>query len=103
VRFEPSVVAWETLGRAELAAKRSVEAARAFEQVVNRPQERCDSYDAPACFRAMEATYWLGRLKDEAGDKAGAAPLLRRFVTAWAGASGRPMLEDATRRLGAAP
>ena len=51
----------------------------------------------------METTYWLGRLKDEAGDKAGAAPLLRRFVTAWAGASGRPMLEDATRRLGAAP
>ena len=62
--------------------------ARAYEQVVKRPQERCDSYDAPACYRAMEATYWLGRLKDEAGDKAGAAPLLQRFITTRAGASG---------------
>jgi tetratricopeptide (TPR) repeat protein len=103
VRYEPSVVAFETLGRANVAAKRGAEAARAFEQVVKRPQERCDSYDAPACYRVMEATYWLGRLKDEAGDKAGAAPLLQRFVTTWAGASGQPMLEDATRRLGASP
>ena len=78
------------------------DAAKGFEQVVNRPQDRCDSDDAPACYRAMEATYWLGRLKDEAGDRAGAEPLLRRFVTAWAGAAGQPMLEDATRRLGAA-
>jgi serine/threonine-protein kinase len=103
VRYEPSVVAFETLGRANVAAKRSPEAARAYEQVVKRPQERCDSYDAPACYRVMEATYWLGRLKDEAGDKAGAAPLLQRFVTTWAGASGQPMLEDATRRLGSSP
>jgi tetratricopeptide (TPR) repeat protein len=101
VRFEPSVVAYETLARADIAAKRYADAARSYEQVVSRPQERCDSYDAPACYRAGEATYWLGRLKDEAGDKAGAAPLLRRFVTAWAGASGQPMYEDATRRLGA--
>ncbi|HKP31062.1 MAG TPA: protein kinase [Gemmatimonadales bacterium] len=103
VRSERSVVAFETLGRASLAAKQWTVAAGAFEQVVNRPQERCDSYDAPACYRVMEATYWLGRLKDEAGDKAGAAPLLRRFVTTWAGASGQPMLEDATRRLGSSP
>jgi hypothetical protein len=103
VRYEPSVVAFETLGRANVAARRSAEAAQAYEQIVKRPQERCDSYDAPACYRVMEATYWLGRLKDDAGDKAGAAPLLQRFVRTWTGASGQPMLEDARRRLGSSP
>jgi hypothetical protein len=85
-----------------VAAKRNEDATAAYQQVVSRSHERCESYDAPACYRAVEATYWLGRLKDEAGDKEGAAPLLRRFVTAWAGASGQPMLEDAMRRLGPA-
>jgi hypothetical protein len=47
----------------------------------------------------MEATYWLGRLKDDAGDHAGALPLLERFATAWAGARGQPMYDDAVRRL----
>jgi serine/threonine protein kinase/tetratricopeptide (TPR) repeat protein len=99
VRFEPSTVAYETLARADLAAQRAKDAAKAYEQVVRRGHERCESYDSPACYRAMEATYWLGRLKDEAGDHAGAAPLLRKFVTAWAGAKGQPMFDDATRRL----
>ena len=99
VQLEPSTVAHETLARAYLAAGRNADAAASFQQVVNRPQERCESYDAPACYRAVEATYWLGRLKDDAGDKAGATPLLQRFVTTWAGAAGQPMFDDATRRL----
>jgi serine/threonine protein kinase/tetratricopeptide (TPR) repeat protein len=99
VRFEPSTVAYETLARADLAAKRPTEAATAFDQVVRRGHERCESYDSPACYRAIEATYWLGRLRDEAGDHAGAVPLLRKFVTAWAGAKGQPLFDDATRRL----
>jgi serine/threonine-protein kinase len=99
VRYEPTTVAHETLARAYLMAKRPAEAATAFEQVVTRPHGRCESYDAPACYRVMDATYWSGRMKQEAGDRAGAEPLLRRFVTAWSGASG-PMLEDARRRLG---
>jgi tetratricopeptide (TPR) repeat protein len=99
IRFEPSTVAYQTLGRAALAAKRPDTAAAAFEQVVRRPQERCESYDMPACYRVIEATYQLGRLKDDAGDHAGAAPLLQRFATLWAGAKGQPMLDDANRRL----
>ena len=99
IRFEPSTVAYETLGRAALAAKRSDLATVAFDQVVRRPQERCESYDTPACYRAVEATYQLGRLKDDAGDHAGATPLLKRFATLWAGAKGQPMLYDANRRL----
>jgi len=101
IRFEPSTVAYETLGRAALAAKRADTAATAFAQVVQRPQERCESYDMPACYRVVEAMYQLGRLKDEAGDHAGAAPLLQRFVTLWAGAKNQPMLDDAKRRLAA--
>jgi serine/threonine protein kinase/tetratricopeptide (TPR) repeat protein len=99
VRFEPSTVAYETLGRANVAAKRPNEAAAAYEQVVRRPNERCESYDSPACYRATEALYWLGSLKDDTGDHAGAVPLLQRFVTAWTGATGQPMLDDARRRL----
>jgi serine/threonine-protein kinase len=99
VGFEPSTVAYETLARAEMLAKRPNEAARAYDQVVQRSHERCESYDLPACYRAVEATYWLGRLKDEAGDHAGAVPLLQRFATAWAGAKGQPMYDDAVRRL----
>jgi tetratricopeptide (TPR) repeat protein/tRNA A-37 threonylcarbamoyl transferase component Bud32 len=99
VRFEPSTVAYETLARADLAAKRPNDAAKAFDEVVRRGHERCESYDSPACYRVIEATYWLGRLEDEAGDHAGAEPLLRKFVTAWAGAKGQPMYDDAVRRL----
>jgi tetratricopeptide (TPR) repeat protein len=99
VGFEPSTVAYETLARADIAANRPQDAATAFDQVVRRGHERCESYDSPACYRAIEATYWLGRLKDDAGDHAGAAPLLQKFVTAWAGAAGQPMFDDAKRRL----
>jgi tetratricopeptide (TPR) repeat protein len=66
VRFEGSTVAHETLARAFLATGRSADAAAEFAQVVARPQERCESYDAPACYRVTDAAYWLGRLKDEA-------------------------------------
>jgi len=99
VQLEASTVAHETLARAYLAAGRNADAAASFQHVVDRPHERCESYDAPACYRAVEATYWLGRLKDDAGDKAGAAPLLQRFLSTWSGAAGQPMFDDATRRL----
>jgi tetratricopeptide (TPR) repeat protein len=99
VTFEPSTVAYEMAARAYVAASRPADAAKAYEQVVRRGHERCESYDLPACFRAVEATYWLGRLKDDAGDHAGARPLLKKFVTAWAGAKGQPMYDDAVRRL----
>lgn len=101
IRFEASTVAYETLARADLAAKRPDAAAAAFERVVHHPQERCESYDMPACYRVAEATYQLGRIKDDAGDHAAAAPLLQRFVTLWSGAKGQPMYDDAMRRLSA--
>ena len=103
VGFEPSTVALDTLARAYIAAHRAGDAIRPLEQILSRPDERCDSHDAPACYRITEAEYWLGRVKDETGDRAGAAPHLKTFVATWSAASGQPMVEDAKRRLAARP
>jgi tetratricopeptide (TPR) repeat protein len=99
VRFEPSTVAYETLARALMAQKRGAEAVRSFEHIVAHPAERCYSYDAPACYGAVDAQYWIGRLKDDAGDRTGAEPFLKKFVSAWSGAPAQPMLADAAKRL----
>ena len=99
LRSEPSTVAHETLARARIAQNRGADAIAKFEHIVVHQAERCYSYDAPACYAAVDALYWLGRLKDEAGDRAGAEPFLKRFVTAWSGAPSQPMLDDATKRL----
>ncbi len=99
VRSEPSTVAHETLARARIAQNRGADAIRSLEHIVSHQAERCYSYDAPACYGAIDALYWLGRLKDEAGDRAGAEPFLKRFVTAWSGAPSQPMLDDAMKRL----
>ena len=99
VGFEPSTVALETLARAYIAANRGADAIRPLERMLARSNERCESYDAPACYRVIEAGYWLGRVKAETGDHAGAAPLLEKFVATWSAASGEPMLADAKKRL----
>jgi tetratricopeptide (TPR) repeat protein/predicted Ser/Thr protein kinase len=99
VRFEASTVAHETLARAFIAHNRGADAVRSFEHIVAHPAERCDSYDSPACFRNIEALYWVGRLKDDAGDRAGAEPFLKQFVSAWSGAPAQEMLNDAMKRL----
>ena len=99
LRLEPSTIAHETLGRARVAQNRGVDAIHSFEHIAAHQAERCYSYDAPACYAAVDALYWVGRLKDEAGDRAGAEPFLKRFVTAWSGAPSQPMLDDATKRL----
>jgi len=99
VRFEASTVAHETAARAYLAAGRPADAARAYAELVKRPHERCESYDGPGCFRAVDALYWTGRLRAEAGDAAGATPLLEQFVKAWDGAPPHPWLSDAAARL----
>jgi tetratricopeptide (TPR) repeat protein len=103
VGFEPSTAALDTLARAYIGAKRDADAVRPLEQILARPDERCDSHDSPACYRVTDAEYWLGRVKDESGDHAGAAPHLRKFAATWSAAAGQPMLEDATRRLAAHP
>jgi tetratricopeptide (TPR) repeat protein/predicted Ser/Thr protein kinase len=103
VGFEPSTAALDTMARAYIAAKRWTDAVRPLEQILERPDERCESDDAPACYRVTEAEYWLGRVMDEGGDHEGAAPHLRKFAAMWAGATGQPMLEDAKRRLAAHP
>lgn len=100
VSHEPSTVAYETLARSFVAAGRGSEAIPGFEYVVAHPTERCYSYDTPACYGVSDALYWVGRLKSDAGDAAGAAAALKRFVTAWTGAAGQPMYDDAMKRLG---
>jgi tetratricopeptide (TPR) repeat protein/tRNA A-37 threonylcarbamoyl transferase component Bud32 len=103
LRSEASTVAHETAARAYLAAARPDAAARELAQVVARPQERCRSLDAPACYAVVDAAFELGRLRDDAGDRAGADSLLRRVVSAWDGAPASARLAEARRRLGRAP
>jgi tetratricopeptide (TPR) repeat protein len=59
VDFHPSGAALDTLGRARLAAGRPSDAAKSFEQFLRRPGERCDSDDAPACYRVSDVRAWL--------------------------------------------
>ncbi len=99
VRFEASTVAHETAARAYVAADRPADAAKAYAEVMNRPHERCESYDGPGCFRAVDALYWTGRLRADVDDAAGAKPALEQFVKAWDGAPPHPRLSDAVARL----
>jgi tetratricopeptide (TPR) repeat protein/predicted Ser/Thr protein kinase len=59
VGFHPSGTALDTLGRAYIAAARPGDAVRPFEQLLRRPGERCDSDDAPACYRLSDVRAWL--------------------------------------------
>src|SRR5581483_2062712 len=59
VDFQKSGAALDTLGRAYLAADRPADAAKAFDQALQRPGERCDSDDGPACYRVSEMRAWL--------------------------------------------
>ena len=99
VRYEASTVAHETLGRSYLADGRPVDAAPHFREVVQRPHERCASYDAPSCYASVDGLYWLGRALDEAGDAAGAEGPLRQFLERWEGAPAHPWVRDAEERL----
>jgi tetratricopeptide (TPR) repeat protein/predicted Ser/Thr protein kinase len=99
LRSEPTTIAHETLARALVAQHRGAEAIRSYEYIVAHPTERCYTYDAPACHGNTEALYWIGRLKDEAGDHDGADSYLKKFTSAWAGAAGTPMFDDASKRL----
>ena len=42
-------------------------------------------------------------VKDDTGDRGGAAPHLKKFVATWSAVPGQPMVEDAKRRLAAQP
>jgi len=59
VSFRPSGAALDTLGRAYIAAGRAGDAVRPFEQFLQRPGERCDSDDTPACYRVSDVRAWL--------------------------------------------
>jgi tetratricopeptide (TPR) repeat protein len=59
VGFHPSGTALDTLGRAYIAAARESDAVRPFEQLLRRPGERCDSDDAPACYRVSDVRAWV--------------------------------------------
>jgi tetratricopeptide (TPR) repeat protein len=98
VGFESSTLALDTLARAYIAANRPRDAIRPLEQVIARPNERCESDDAPACYRVVEAEYWLGRSVDEVGEAGSAAPHLQKFVATWTGRAGA-LVKDAERRL----
>ena len=59
VGFQGSAAAYDLLGRANIAANRNADARRAFEQMLRRPGERCDSDDSPACYRISDVRAWL--------------------------------------------
>ncbi len=100
VGFENSTLAVETLGHAYFAASRYPDAAREFEAVLSRSNERQETYDEPSFHTVVEDHYWLGRSYQALGRKDEARKHLELFLKYWSQAdSASEMYRDARRRL----
>jgi serine/threonine protein kinase/tetratricopeptide (TPR) repeat protein len=98
--YYASPFAVETLARSYDAAGDKKEAATQYQILVERSNERSQSFDAPALRRIVYAHYRLGVLLQELGNYDPARLQLEKFLSYWSNAD--PDLElrkDAQRRL----
>jgi tetratricopeptide (TPR) repeat protein len=102
--LERSVLARETQARAFVAAGRSADALRAYEDVLVRAAERTDAHDSPGFHRVVQGRYDLAVLLDDTGDRARAQPHFDQLLSWWANADAAdPRVADVRRRLGRSP
>ena len=95
--FAPTdhVPIWFALGEAYLRAGKAQDAATWFQKVVDRSLER---QFQP--FEYVRSLYYLGTIREQAGDTAGAREAYRRFVGYWKdGTIDRDHIADAQRKL----
>jgi len=95
--FAPSdhVPIWFALGQAYLGAGRPKDAAPWFQKVVDRSVER---QFQP--FEFVRSWYYLGTIREQAGDAAGAREAYRRFASYWKdGTIDRDHVAEAQRKL----
>ncbi len=83
VAYENSTLARETLARSYAAAGRATDAAREFEAVLARRNERAATYDAPAFHEVVGLYYELGVLYQQSGQADQARAHLETFVKYW--------------------
>jgi tetratricopeptide (TPR) repeat protein len=100
VGYFRSPFAIESLARCHEAAGAKDEAAKQYEQLLQRANERSESFDAPAFHRVVNAHYRLGVLYKELGRDDDARLHLQKFLAYWAHPDpSLPAYTDAQRRL----
>lgn len=100
VAYFRSPFAIDTLARCYEAAGEKEKATRQYEEVLQRGNDRSESFDAPAFRRVVYAHYRLGVLCEQLGRDDDARTHLQKFLAYWSHPDrSLPEYDDAQRRL----